>query len=400
VIDHNPSQKLRSGKWLRVGLISTHPAPYCDPTFNRVHKRGIIDLEVLTLFERDQSDHAWELAPPEYPNTFLGKGYRLRRQTYYHPNIVPLLRNGHFDVIVIPGYNHVTCQTAFLHALKTGTAVVFTADAVLYPSRGTIVQYGKTRLRRAILKRSAAAWVPGKAATECMLHSRMPVNRIFEGSYTLDVEAISTQLAQATYLRQEYRRRLGIGDTSVAFLMVANLIPKRQHNVLISAFSNVEAACPECFLILIGSGPEKERLQQLCGRLGCNNIRFVDQVSFRQLAGWYVSSDAYVHSGAEAYSTAVTYAAIAGRAVISTPAVGATRDYVKHEITGYLVDSNDVANFASRMLDLAGHSELRQSMGIQIREVARCRTTDWAAHQLESAVESAYNTSARKRQTS
>jgi glycosyltransferase involved in cell wall biosynthesis len=316
VTDPERSQASLIGKRPRVGLLSIHPAPYCDTTFNKVQARGMIHLEVLTLFEHDQSGHMWDLARPDYPNIFLGEGNRLRNHIYYHPNIVPLLRKRHYDVIVIPGYNQIRCQLAFLYALKTRTAIVFSADTVLSSGRATIVQYGKARLWRAILDRSAVAWVPGRASVDCLLHYGMAVDRAFEGAYTLDFDAISGQLELAAYRRQEYRQRLGITETSFAFLMVANLIPKRQHSILITAFSHVEALCPKCFLILVGSGPEKERLQRLCQQLGCTNIRFVDQVPFRQLDSLYVLSDAYVHSGSEAYSTAVAYAAISGHAVI------------------------------------------------------------------------------------
>jgi glycosyltransferase involved in cell wall biosynthesis len=61
-----------------------------------------------------------------------------------------------------------------------------------------------------------------------------------------------TRLDEARQNRREVRTKLGLSETDIAIVMVANLIPYKGHNELIEAFARIAADDPRLRLFLIG----------------------------------------------------------------------------------------------------------------------------------------------------
>lgn len=366
----------------RVGALSIHPAPYRDPTFTAVHRRGLIDLQVLTLFEQDEGHPYWGLSQPDYPNRFLGRSYRLRQGVDWHPRILSVLRGERFDVVVVPGYNHITCQVAILYCIATGTPLVFNTDGVLFTPHSTIRRPSRDRLVRFILGHAAAVWVPGEASCDYMRHYRFAPDRVFQGSYCLDVDAIARRLDRAgadgpetPWIRSE---------NEFVFVMAANAIPERQPATLLSAFALARARS-HIGLVLAGAGWEPF-VEEASLASDVSGIRVLGPVAFDELGAVHTASDAYVHVGIETYSTALCYAAVVGRPIVSTDTLGATVDYVIDGVSGFVVPGGDVEALADAMVRLASNPPRAREMGKRAREIALGRSTDWAAAQLEAAV--------------
>jgi glycosyltransferase involved in cell wall biosynthesis len=370
----------------RVGIISLHPAPYRDPTLAALHRRGLVDVQVLTLFELDKGHAYWNLGHPAYPNLFLGKGYQLRPHIYYHPQILSTLHHGHFDVIVVPGYTHLTTQLAINYCCITRTPLIFSCDTVHFARRRDVKYSLRNKLLRVILRRSAAVWVPGTASRRYAREHGMREEQIFEGCYNLDCAKIETDIAAARGHRDDLRLKLGLPHDAYVLLMVANLIPKRQHRLLLQAFQRVADSNRHCYLVCIGKGSEQASLEEYCLRPRSSNVRLVRPVAFDDLPEWYCACDAYVHSGCEPYSTAVAHAAIAGHPIVCAASVGAAYDYVIDGVTGHLAEPNDAESLTRGMLQLCSDRGLAYRMGQRAKELAMHRTPTWAAQQLEYAV--------------
>lgn len=366
--------------------MSIHPAPYRDPVLAMVHRRGLIKLQVFTMFERDSGHLNWNLEEPPYPNVFLGKSVRVRDYMHWHPRILPYLWRGKFDAILVPGYSHITSQLAILFSLITHTPMIYSADSVLFASSKHFGGIWRERLLKFVLGHAGAVWVPGQASRRWVSTFGVKPQRVFEGAYTLDYQAIRNQMSDANDLRNSVRNDLGIDRKQFVFLMVATMIPNRCHQLLIKAFAQVNASEPGTHLILIGAGPERANIDIICAEVGCLNISIIDSVPFDDLPRWYAACDAYIHSGNEPYSTAVAYAAIAGRPVIVSDLVGAGLDYVVDQETGYVVSDSSPEGFARPMFELARNPDLARRMGERIRPVAMRRSVQWAACQLEMAV--------------
>jgi glycosyltransferase involved in cell wall biosynthesis len=367
-----------------VGVLSMHPAPYRDPTYAEVSRRGRIRLQVLTLSESDGGHPFWDLEKPNYPNTFLGRGYRIGRGQCIHPGLIRLLHDFHFDAVVISSLS-ATMRLAMLFCWLNGVPYVYSSDGVfnerLHPV-GRIVRSFRDRL---VASRAGAVFVPGRAARVYVESLGVPAARVFEGCYQLDTNRIHNAVEETRMWRDRLRAELGIGQSCFVFLMVANMIPARHHQFLLNAF-HVVRAHSDSYLVLIGEGPERQSLEEICQTSHYENVRIAGGVSYKDLPEWYAACDAYVHSGYEPYSTAVAYAATAGLPIVSSNAVGAAQDYVVDGVTGYLCDPLDVDALAENMLRLAQDPNLAKRMGQQAQKMALARNTTWAAEQLEQAV--------------
>lgn len=376
---------MRSGARPRVGIISIHPAPYRDSTLACLYRRKVVIVKVVTMYGIDQKHRFWNLAGVAYPNIFLGTHMNLGRRRGFHPRITSVLKKGAFDVIIIPGYQHITCWYAILYCLLTNTPFVFSLDTRSDHVRARI----KAAVTRALYRRAAAFWVPGKASREFLISQGVADERIFEGYYNLDAASIRKQQCSLRRKRSDLRSSVNIAQDRFVFLMVANAIGTRRHDLLLDSFSRVRAVCSDAYLLLVGTGTQELIKRRTSKGKESHGVQAIGPVGWDSLARFYAVADAYVHSGGEPYSTAVEYAAIVGLPIVTTFDVGAAKDYVIEGKTGYVVSSNDACALAEKMLCLAQDRELARRCGLRSGERARTFTADWAAQQIELAVQRA-----------
>lgn len=383
---------LQSKDTYHVGVLSIHPAPYRDTTFFSIYNRGKVNINVITLFNLDIGHSFWNLDKISYPNMLLTKYWGFPNKPCFHPQVFQLLKKHRYDVIIIPGYYHLTCWYAVIYCLLTSTPFILTLDTILNDNRdlvGSIRKVLVTRVLHRLLHTASAFWVPGKASRQYLCAQRIESNFIFEGCYNLDYTSISSQLLLQKDKGLRWREALRIDEDGFVFLMVANVTPNRRHDLLIESFSRVAAVYPNSYLLLAGQGTGNKTLMDLCNERMITNVIPIGPVAFGELPALFNMADVYVHSGCEPYSTAVAYAAIAGLPVVTTPRVGAGQDYVIEHETGFLVDSIDVTGFSDRMLLLAQDKETTKHFGQSIRKLACRFSSKWAANQFESAVETA-----------
>lgn len=378
-----------SNNRLRVGILSTHAAPYRDVTFAALQRRGVVDITVISLLDSSPEHSFWDLKESNYPHITLKKCCAKFRTYWFHPQVLSVLRKERFDVIVIPGYEY-ACWLVIIYCQITKTPFIFSSDTIRDRPASRIRRFLASRVLSFIRGSSGAFWVPGEGSRQYLCNKGIKNDRIFEGCYNLDFATITDQLELFKKERFETRKRLSINDDGFVFMMVANVIAKRRHDLLLESFSRVVIAYPNSYLVLVGKGTEEETIMRLSKDRRIENVRAVGPVPFASLGPLFTMSDAYVHSGGEAYSTAVEYAAIAGLPVITTPSVGAAKDYVIDGETGYIVSSEDVSLFAEKMLLLARDRETSERFGRRSRELASKFTAEWAADQLEKAVTIAY----------
>jgi len=371
----------------RVGVISIHPAPYRDPTFTAVHQRGVVDISVSTMFEQDAGHSYQKPVSLSYPNVFLGRGCRVRENVHFHPGILKWLHHQRFDVLLVPGYSHITSLVAMLYCKSMHIPFIFYSDGVLFSGNYRRWRPARNALIRLVLGNSAAVWVPGKASRAYMRHFGVPDEVIFEGAYCLDAEHLTGLIAQNQLGRETIRRELGIDNAKYMFLFAGRMIPERGLRFLAEAFSEVTRQRQQVYLLLIGMGSEQPMIEQCLATAGLSNFKILNPVPIEQIGAYYSAADAYVLSSLnETYSLALAYAAIAGLPMIATDRVGAVPDYVFGGETGHVVPSGDSQALAEAMLGLCGDRPKSEAMGRQAHEIAMRRTTEWAAMQLEAAV--------------
>jgi GalNAc-alpha-(1->4)-GalNAc-alpha-(1->3)-diNAcBac-PP-undecaprenol alpha-1,4-N-acetyl-D-galactosaminyltransferase len=156
-------------------------------------------------------------------------------------------------------------------------------------------------------------------------------------------------------------------------LGVGRLAIQKGFDLLLQAFDQVAGRFPEWRLVILGQGPEHERLQLLRAGLSSRErieIRapVVDVESWMARAGLIVLPSRF-----EAYGNAILESLGMGAAVISTRC-GGTPSFMQDRVNGRLVPVDDVEALARAMEELMADPEARRSLGreaLKVREANR-----------------------------
>lgn len=158
------------------------------------------------------------------------------------------------------------------------------------------------------------------------------------------------------------RRKLGIRDTPTLGI-VATLRDWKGHAYLIDAFHDLRARFPAWQLLIIGDGPQREKIEQQIQRLRLNNcVRLVGNQD--NVEEWLNALDLFVlpSYGEEGVPQGVMQAMACGLAVVSTP-VGAIREAVVDGVTGILVEPRNTSALAQDLARLMSDEILRRQIG-------------------------------------
>lgn len=133
--------------------------------------------------------------------------------------------------------------------------------------------------------------------------------------------------------------RFWIGEPEDYLLVVTELVPHKLVDVALEAARRAGRA-----IKVVGSGPDRERLEALHG----DHAEFLGRVSDEELANLYSRTAALVLPNVEEFGIAAVEAMAAGRPVVAADAGGARETVIDGE-TGLLVPLGDVDAFADAL---------------------------------------------------
>jgi phosphatidylinositol alpha-1,6-mannosyltransferase len=166
------------------------------------------------------------------------------------------------------------------------------------------------------------------------------------------------------------------GPDDVILLSVGRLQRRKGHDTVLAALPHVRRAVPHVRYVIVGDGPERPALERLAREAGVADItRFVGSVSEEELPAWYRAADIFVLPNRaegvdfEGFGMVFLEAAAAGLPVVGGRSGGVPETMLDGR-TGRLVDGTSAAEVAAVLIELAGSSELRRSLGRAGRERA------------------------------
>jgi len=154
--------------------------------------------------------------------------------------------------------------------------------------------------------------------------------------------------------------------------IVAQLIPRKGHADLFSAWPEVLAAAPAARLLVFGRGPLRERLESESRRLGISSsLRFA---GFRDdLHRILPCLDLVVHPAhREGLGIAVLQAACARIPVVAT-ATGGLPEIIEDGVSGRLVPASDPAALAAAIIAVLRDREHARAIATVAAERVRMR---------------------------
>jgi glycosyltransferase involved in cell wall biosynthesis len=166
------------------------------------------------------------------------------------------------------------------------------------------------------------------------------------------------------------RAALGLDDGAPAVAVIAQLIERKGHRVLLEALPEVLAAHPRLQVLFFGKGPLAGPLQEEVDARGLS--KHVRLVGFRDdLAALLPCIDLVVHPAhMEGLGVSLLQAAAAGVPVVAS-AVGGIPEAVRDGVNGRLVPPGDPARLAAAIDELLGDAALRRRLGDGGRALVR-----------------------------
>lgn len=163
------------------------------------------------------------------------------------------------------------------------------------------------------------------------------------------------------------RRELGLKEGGPVIGTVCRLVePKKGLSVLLAAMADLKrlGGTPGCQLLIVGDGPARAMLQELCERL--------------EIAPWVVFSgirrdiprvlpvmQAFVMPSLyEGFGISILEAMAVGRPVIAA-SVGGIPEFVTHDVTGLLVEPGNVTALVDAIKKVLENPEFARQMGIK-----------------------------------
>jgi glycosyltransferase involved in cell wall biosynthesis len=164
-------------------------------------------------------------------------------------------------------------------------------------------------------------------------------------------------------------------------LCVGRLAPEKNLDVVIAAFEAMREHEPRTRLVLVGDGPDRQRLMQRCPEAHFAGVR-----RGADLAAHYASADVFLFpSTTETYGNVVPEAMASGLAVVAYDHAAAGQ-LIRHGENGLLARCDDTLEFCRVARRVVGDWPLVRELGAQARATAG--QLDWG--RIVDAVEHEY----------
>ncbi|MBB6170171.1 glycosyltransferase involved in cell wall biosynthesis [Nocardiopsis mwathae] len=146
-------------------------------------------------------------------------------------------------------------------------------------------------------------------------------------------------------------------------LVACRLVPEKQVDHAIVAFSRLSAVHPGWTLRICGDGPDMTRLRALADAQELHNrVEFLGTVPTMS-EEWAKASVCLLPSHTEAFGRVLTEAFAAGVPAVSYDCPTGPAEVIRHGVDGLLAPADDVDGLAVALDKLMGDDELRHEMG-------------------------------------
>lgn len=306
---------------------------------------------------------------------FLAAGFRLCRKNRFHhiqsanifSGVVSMLLGGIFRIpysVYVHGKEVYILNTALRSGLYRGlfARVLRNANKILSNSRFTSVQAERQGVEK---------------------------SRVTQIPLGVDTRALGEpDAAEFAAFKERVERTAELKGRRV-ILTVARLVERKGHADVIRAMPQVLRAHPDAVYVIVGDGPERERLRTLTAELNLDHaVKFTGPLSKRDVTNFYRFARIFAMpsraiektADVEGFGLVFLEANFCGLPVIAGNS-GGIADAVLDGETGFLVEPGDVKSIAEKIVLLLSDEALRARLAQNGKkrveeEFARSRTVE------------------------
>lgn len=150
-----------------------------------------------------------------------------------------------------------------------------------------------------------------------------------------------------------------------ALLSVARLTQEKNLELALEALALIRQKFPDTGLVVVGGGPEENRLKNLAKKLGLSG--FVEFAGWQnELGSFYKTANVFIQTSYfEGYGLALVEAGLSGLPVVTTP-VGVAREFEDGKEL-YLVPHGHPEIFSARIIELIENNQKRENFRFNLK---------------------------------
>jgi glycosyltransferase involved in cell wall biosynthesis len=210
---------------------------------------------------------------------------------------------------------------------------------------------------RRLARRTERIVTNSNGVREFYVEQRLPADKFVVIPNGIAPASINSELS-----REQLLDELGLPSGTRLIAAVGRLWPQKHYKDLIWAADLLKSARDDVHLLIIGEGPQRDRLYEYRGQIGIS-----DRVHFLGARDDVPALLSHVDcfwlgSGFEGQSNGLMEAMSAGIPVVATDIAG-NRDLVVSGKTGYLAEVGDAAEFARKTNQILDDDQLAEQLG-------------------------------------
>jgi len=341
----------------RVLLITNIMSPYRIPLYNYLHGAKDFNFRVIVLAEKE-ANRDWQVAKEQITFDYhvlpgLHK-FIWSREIPIHLNwgLWRELRRYKPDIVITSGYDALAYWEAFLYCK------IFKKKYILWNGT-TLLSVGSTkgligRMKQVIIKGADRYVTYGTRAAEYLEYMGAPRERIHVGVNTVDMDWYNKKVNEVRSAGSFERERSKYPEFLA--LYVGQLIERKGVKQVLEALDRLDN--PDVGLLVVGSGPQEEKLKQFCQEQGLENVYFEGFQQQDALSRYYALADALIlPSFKEVWGLVVNEALASGLYVLCSNQAGVAYDLIKKGWNGALFDPRNVEELAMLIQQTKVHIE-------------------------------------------
>lgn len=168
------------------------------------------------------------------------------------------------------------------------------------------------------------------------------------------------------------RQEFGFKDEDDILTYMGRLGVEKNLTFLLRAFAGIAKTYQNVGLLMIGDGSERENLEDRVRIMNISDrVHFTGMIPYQELPAYLAAADAFVTASvSEVHPLSVIEAIASGLPVvgIQSPGVG---DIIQNNVTGYLAQEEDLAEFTAKISRIILDDEDRKRMSREASETAR-----------------------------
>lgn len=385
----------------RLAVVETHPVQYHAPVYRAIQQAH--GIEVTAVYGSDFSvagyrDPGFNAAVAW--DTDLLSGYRsvflTRAADGGPPNPDRLSATGLAEAlcaanpsaVLVLGYGRRFDREAFRAGRRLKLPILFRGETTDHARRRTLFKsWIRDRALTWLYRRCGRILYIGRRSLEHYRRLNVPDDKLVFTPYCVDNAAFRAGEPDRDEMREKARREIGAGDEDVVVAFAGKLISLKGPDLLTHAARLLpEPVQRRLILLFVGSGEQRDRLEDEARRPPAIRAHFVGFQNQTRLSSWYHAADLLslpsLHS--ETWGLVVNEALMHGVPCVVSQAVGCAPDLIDPGITGKVFDTGSAESLAQailRALPLIGRLEVRT----RCREKAAAYSVDAAADGLARA---------------